>query len=1478
MKSITSKTTIGLVALATLAGLVSGTLPDARAAAIAPTAPRSTALRPGFLYRAMAKEAGSTTGDDNHVAHSLVVDPSVWLKQRVTTRDYKKYAIRPFGYAVAISGTTAFIGAPFATTNGHVGQGVVQVFRKLDGTWTRTGELTPSDGHAEQSFGSSIVVSDGTLIVGAFPALYSISIFAPVQGSAYVFTESNGVWVQNAKLTPPGDVPPGDFGYSVAVSGNTALVGAPAAPVDGKAEAGAVYVYTGSGGSWTLVQKLVSNDPHLSAFFGKAIALSGTTALIGAPFLSSGAFQSTGAAYLFGESGATWVQVAKLSPKVPYTNELFGHAVALSGTTALVCAPKAQAPDASMQGEVFVFTKTSHGWATSQVLTADRDSKGPIFSYFGDSVALSGAKALVGIYQERGVKLFSDGYHSYYNSIREFTKLHGRWVQARKFVLPCKAINEGSFYIEKSCGYNGFGSSVAVSHGTLLAGAYFDDLFVPVRGGNVGYRGAAYFFSENDLDLAVSAPNAVTANRAYVNQVIVTNDGSVASAAVSASIAVPAAASFISANATQGSCNEAAAGIVTCNFGAVPGNGGMARGNITLRAPDNESAGNLRSKAALLHTLSPFPLSASMVTRMNLAPADLAVSGGIRPTGAVRKGENLTYLITVRNLPGASDGAIGARLGFVVPYGLDYLASNGAACMQSPVPDGAKTMVGAADTRNLALKAGSASVVCELGTLRPNQSKLVKLAVRATAAASSIAAVFKVSSRAPDSNTLNNTVMVKSVPRTGPPGPPGPAGAKGKGGGGGLGIAGIVLFVLCWLGAAVLRRRRAGSSWLGCSDRYRCAQNEHRSGREHFCFGSEFDLEEVAMNRLIAMSRLNRVVAVRGLGCLAVSAWLLGAPLAWSVVTPANAFTAKEALPPGSARAVNRLSVKASGKTRAIDKNGCASVPQQALTACFDKTGVYFLYGGKEKLGLRLLAYGRNGERTTVKRSPPKINGNVAKYFYGDLAESWRVLPAGFEQSFTVARRPAGAGELELVLSVAAGPDGVHAAASDRSSDRGTMAGRIAWGKLNYGKVAVTDARGRVVPAALRRKGDHILILINDANAVYPLTVDPFVWLKKQVVSASGAKDFGDSVFLSGNTALIGAPLTVVNGAPLVGAIYVFTKTNGTWTQTQEITPPVIAIPELFGVNLAGDSSRAITNCSAVPQLAACFYHDVDGVWTLEQRLIAPKTLGSTSTFAQYAQLDGNTAIIGAPAADPKKPGFAFLYTRSNGKWELTQTLKGSSGLFGQGVGLAGKTALVRKEAGTDVFTESNGIWSKVQTIENFEDYQTAGATTFDGQTAILGNSFSDYSFGFFGKRHGDWSLLQALKLPIPNKAIAFIQSAIHGSTALFGVNLIATGASGEAFLAIERKGSWKLAGKLTPDKRSAVGSSFGASVALGGNTMLIGAPNQATHGNRGQGVAYFFEKSNLDLAVRAPQTLRPGQQYSSQTIVTNSASASRRR
>jgi len=314
--------------------------------------------------------------------------PLPWLEQKVVAGANPPFG--NFGRSVAISGSMAIVGAPQTTVDGHSYQGAAYVFTETGGVWTLQQTLSASDGAENNQFGTSVGIDNGVAMVGAQSAAVDGHAY---QGAVYVFTQSGDAWTQIQKLTASDGGINGDFGGALALKGSVAIVGAYNTTVDGAANRGEVYVFAASGGTWTQVQQLLASDGVDGDQFGHAVALDGTTAVISAWSATIDGNLSEGAAYVFANAGAHWSETQKLVASDGAANDEFGRAVAVAGTTALIGSAYATIDANPNQGAVYAFTATDGTWKPTQKLVA---SDGAANDSCGYTIAIDGGTAVIG--------------------------------------------------------------------------------------------------------------------------------------------------------------------------------------------------------------------------------------------------------------------------------------------------------------------------------------------------------------------------------------------------------------------------------------------------------------------------------------------------------------------------------------------------------------------------------------------------------------------------------------------------------------------------------------------------------------------------------------------------------------------------------------------------------------------------------------------------------------------------------------------------------------------------------------------------------------------------------------------------------------------------------------------------------------------------------------------------------------------------
>jgi len=335
--------------------------------------------------------------EDQGAEYPVHVDP--WIATELSKLEFANAETGDgFGSALALSGDTALIGSYGDDNSAGTLAGAAYVFQRdpSSGLWSEYLELHASDGGPGEFFGFAVGLAGDVAIVGKGPNLGGLLI----PGMAYVFERDQGGPDQWGEVTELTATPPGNldhFGEAVAVSGDTILVGAWGDVGKGNNE-GAAYVFErdqGGPGAWGQVAKLVASDGGWTDYFGRAVALSGDRAVIGARRNNHSGLTSPGAAYVFerdqGGAGA-WGEVVKLVASDPAALDYFGASVAVFGDTILV--GSSSDPGPSLAGSAYVFERAPGGaWLEVAKLVAPNPGNAASFG----AVAVSEHTALVGL-------------------------------------------------------------------------------------------------------------------------------------------------------------------------------------------------------------------------------------------------------------------------------------------------------------------------------------------------------------------------------------------------------------------------------------------------------------------------------------------------------------------------------------------------------------------------------------------------------------------------------------------------------------------------------------------------------------------------------------------------------------------------------------------------------------------------------------------------------------------------------------------------------------------------------------------------------------------------------------------------------------------------------------------------------------------------------------------------------------------------
>ena len=326
-------------------------------------------------------------GTDSGSAYVFTRTGTAWsLEQKITAPDGE--ANDYFGISAGLAGGQAVMGAQGDDDHG-ASSGSAYVFARSGTAWSQRNKLTASDGEAKENFGNMVALSGGTVLVGA----RADDDKGTYSGSAYLFSLCQNTTLVNSaletKVTGHNAGAGAHFGTSVSVSGNTAVVGAP----DRSQGAGWGFIYSRSGTGWTYVRNIVPNDGAITDQHSFSVSLSKVTAMFGA-YNDDDRGKDSGSAYIWTRNGTQWSQQAKLTASDGAAGDRLGRAVSVSGDTALAGAYRAYARGLS-SGTAYIFTRGGSAWSQQGKLTAS-DGKGG--DYFGYAASVSGDTALVGAY------------------------------------------------------------------------------------------------------------------------------------------------------------------------------------------------------------------------------------------------------------------------------------------------------------------------------------------------------------------------------------------------------------------------------------------------------------------------------------------------------------------------------------------------------------------------------------------------------------------------------------------------------------------------------------------------------------------------------------------------------------------------------------------------------------------------------------------------------------------------------------------------------------------------------------------------------------------------------------------------------------------------------------------------------------------------------------------------------------------------
>jgi len=336
--------------------------------------------------------------------------------------------------------------------------------------WVQQAKLTVTDGAQGDCLGHSVAISGDTVVVGA-PG------YGPSTGAAYVFEKPVGGWAtgtETAKLTASDGTMNASFGSCIGIDGDTVVVGA----VGDASTKGAAYVFERPADGWTTgteTAKLTASDGVADDQFGRSVSISGGSVIIGASRDDVGTNSNQGSAYVFEKPASGWetgTETAKLTASDGEANDYFGFSAAISGDTVVIGAHCDNIGSNSDQGSAYVFEKPAGGWAMGTETAKLTASDGEASDWFGGSVAISGDTVVAGAYGDDVDTNSNQG------SAYVFVKPAGGWTTGTETAQLTASDGEVSDW---------FGRSVATCGDTVIVGAWGDD----------STKGSAYVFEKS---------------------------------------------------------------------------------------------------------------------------------------------------------------------------------------------------------------------------------------------------------------------------------------------------------------------------------------------------------------------------------------------------------------------------------------------------------------------------------------------------------------------------------------------------------------------------------------------------------------------------------------------------------------------------------------------------------------------------------------------------------------------------------------------------------------------------------------------------------------------------------------------------------------------------------------------------------------------------------------------------------------------
>ena len=498
--------------------------------------------------------------------------------------------------------------------------------------------------------------------------------------------------------------------------------------------------------------------------------------------------------------------------------------------------------------------------------------------------------------------------------------------------------------------------------------------------------------------------------------------------------------------------------------------------------------------------------------------------------------------------------------------------------------------------------------------------------------------------------------------------------------------------------------------------------------------------------------------------------------------------------------------------------------PAQHLAAVFAPGGVT-VHAGALAVAMAVRGYGytsQPGPAGAGRPAAPAGAGNVVRYRQGRLSAWYANGPAGLEQGFTLTAPPPGRARghvLRLDLAVSGNTRALAAPGGQVIFRHGSQA-------LRYGGLVVTGASGRRLPARIVLRRGGLDLVTDTTGARYPLRIDPVLYTQATLTATDG--DGLYSVAVSGATIAAGAPYATVNGNQYQGAVYVFTRAGGTWTQAAKLTASDGAANNYLGYSVAVSGSTIAAGAPGAgagadgntEQDAVYVFTRAGGTWTQAAKL-TDGAAGDNLGFS--VAVSGTTIAAGAPGPyvdDGAGQGAVYVFTQPASGWadetqaaELTASDGAGRNALGYSVAVSGTTIAA-------------GAWYMGENADYgygavYVFTQPASGWTDETQAAELTASDGAYGDG----------LGSSVAVSGATIAAGAPQATVNGNLE-----------QGAVYVFTRVGGTWTQAAQLTASDGAAY-NYLGSSVAVSGTTIAAGAPGATVNGNFYQGAVYVFTK-----------------------------------